>query len=235
MNNAYVLSSWSGGKDSCFACYKAIQQGYRIKYLVNFVAGDSKRVRFHGLANRLIKLQAEAVQIPLHQKEVGTGLDDYEVYFKEGVNEVKTADVQGMVFGDIYLDEHLHWVERVCGELSVDTIEPLWHLSPKDIMHEFVDLGFKAVVVGAQARLFDKDIVGRVIDNEFIQEMERKKVCPCGENGEFHTLVVDGPLFKKKITIIESDAVLKKGYWEAWFLDIKEAALVEKNEKVEVI
>jgi uncharacterized protein (TIGR00290 family) len=106
------ISSWSGGKDSCFACYKALKAGYKITHLVNFISREYKRVSFHGIDGRLIKIQSELSEIPLCQKE--TAPDNYENAFKDAVRSFKYIGIKGMVFGDIYIEEHRQWVERVC-------------------------------------------------------------------------------------------------------------------------
>ena len=221
MDNLEVICSWSGGKDSCLACYKAIQQGYQVKYLLNFISKEFKRGCFHGIEAKLLKLQAELIGIPLVQKEVTADMQKYEEEFKAVVSRLKSRGIKGMVFGDIYLDEHKVWVERVCADLGITSIEPLWNESPSNLIEEFVDLGFRAIVVSAQADKFDKDFVGRQVNRELLAELKSRNICPCGENGEFHTLVVDGPIFKKSIKILESEPMLKQGFWKHWFLDIK--------------
>jgi len=217
-----TVSSWSGGKDSCFACYKALQQGHKIKYLLNFISREHKRCCFHGTQSELLQLQAEAVGIPLIQKEVTADMQKYEQEFKEAVSNLKARGFKKMVFGDIYLLDHFSWVERVCKEINIQPLEPLWNTSPLEIIEEFIESGFKAIVVSAQAKLFGKEVIGRYVDKDFVEELKKRKICPCGENGEFHTLVVDGPLFKKRIEITKSQPVLKQGFWKYWFLNIQE-------------
>lgn len=218
--NSMTMASWSGGKDSCLAYYKAIKKGYDVKRLLNFVSREYGRCCFHGIQRDLIKLQAELIGIPLVQKEVTADMKEYEKEFKEAVLEFK--DIESMVFGDIYLDEHKDWVERVCKDIGIMPIEPLWNVPAIDVAEEFVDLGFKSIVVSCQADKFEKDFVGRIIDKELINELQEKNICPCGENGEFHTFVVDGPIFKRRIKILESEPVLRESFWKYWFLDIKE-------------
>jgi uncharacterized protein (TIGR00290 family) len=224
MANLTAISSWSGGKDSCLACYKAIQQGYKIKYLLNFISREFKRCCFHGIEAGLIKLQSELIGIPLSQHEVSADMKEYEKEFKAAVGELTGKDIGTMVFGDIYLDEHKDWVERVCSDINIKPIEPLWNNPPSDILQEFIDLGFKAVVVSCQADKFDKDFVGKEVNKDLLKELKSRNICPCGENGEFHTLVVDGPIFKRRIEILESEPVLKENFWKYWFLDIKKYA-----------
>ena len=216
-----LAGSWSGGKDSCLACYKTIKEGHPIRYLLNFISNQYKRCCFHGIEANLIHLQAELIGIPLIQKEVSPDMEKYETEFKAAVSELKKKGIEGMVFGDIYLEEHRDWVERVCHDLEIVPIEPLWNHSSLKTAEEFVDLGFKAIVVSCKADLFGKDFVGRYVDKDFLQELNNRNICPCGENGEFHTFVIDGPLFKRSIQILESEPVLKEGFWKHWFLDIR--------------
>jgi uncharacterized protein (TIGR00290 family) len=218
------ISSWSGGKDSCLACYKVFKQGFKINYFLNFISRESKRCCFHGLESRLIKLQAELIGIPLIQKEVTADMQEYEKEFKEAVSKIK--GVQAMVFGDIYLDEHKDWVDRVCGDLGITPVEPLWNDSPSNLVGEFIDSGFKAIVVSAQADKFGKDFVGRKVNKKLIKELKSRNICPCGENGEFHTFVIDGPIFKRGIEILKSEPVFKEGFWKYWFLDIKDYRVI---------
>jgi len=114
-------------------------------------------------------------------------------------------------------------VDRVCQELEIKALEPLWQKTPDEVIEEFISSGFKAVVVSAKAELFGKDIIGRVVDRKLIEELKERNICPCGENGEFHTFVIGGPIFKKEeIAITKSRVILKKGFWPHWFLDIQD-------------
>lgn len=228
MRNLAIISSWSGGKDSCLACYKAMGSGYDVKYLLNFISKEYKRCCFHGIEGRLLRLQAHLAGIPLVQKEVSPDMKEYEKEFKQAVSELKAAGIKGMVFGDAYLQEHKSWVERVCKELEIEPLEPLWGISPDEIVGEFISLGFKAIVVSCQAKLFGKEFIGRYVDRDFLTELKEKQICPCGENGEFHTFVIDGPIFKKRIEITKSRIILKEGFWKHWFLDIEDYRIIHK-------
>ncbi len=221
MDKLKAISSWSGGKDSCLACYRAMQQGYDVKLLLNFISRESKRGCFHGIEGRLLKFQADLVGIPLEQKEVSPDMNKYEEEFKAAVTELRGKDIGSMVFGDIYLLEHESWIERVCGDLKINALEPLWNNSPESIIDEFLRVGFKAIIVSCKADVMGKEFLGRYIDKGLIEELKKRDICPCGENGEFHTLVVDGPIFRKPIRILEAEPVIKEGFWKHWFLDIK--------------
>jgi diphthine-ammonia ligase len=215
------LASWSGGKDGCFACYLALSQGYKVSHLVNFISQEYQRVSFHGTEKRLVQLQGEAVGIPVFQKETTFG--NYEPNFKEAVKSLLPRGVKGMVFGDIYLDEHKEWVERVCADLGIEALEPLWGKSTDEVINQFLDAGFEAVIVAAKASLIDQAWLGRQVDAEFIDYLKSKNIDPCGEGGEYHTVVVNGPLFKRRIEITECQTIRRGDYW---FLDTVNYKLV---------
>lgn len=224
-----IISSWSGGKDSCLALHKTLQQGHQVLYLLNFISKETKRGCFHGLDSNLMEMQSKALGIPIIQKEVSPDMKKYEEEFKNAVLELKEKyGISGMVFGDIYLDEHRNWVERVCNELKITPLEPLWNLKPEGVAIQFIELGFKAVVVSAKADLFDENFVGGEFDRETLKFLIEKNICPCGENGEFHTFVYDGPFFNEKIKIAETEKIMKEGFWKAYFLNIKKYGLEKK-------
>ena len=208
------IASWSGGKDSCLACYEAMRQGYKVSHLVNFISKEFQRVSFHGTEAKLIQLQSRATVIPLLQRE--TTWDGYEQEFKEAVRSLIPSGVAGVVFGDIYLQEHKDWGERVCGELGIEAAEPLWGKNPEDILSSFIDAGFEAVLVSAQSKLIDADWIGHLVDKNFIAYLKDRNTDICGENGEYHTLVIDGPIFKRPIQLIENKTIGRDDYW---FLD----------------
>lgn len=218
---SYIVS-WSGGKDGCLAGYEAIRQGYKVSYLVNFVFKGLRRVCFHGTEAKLIQLQSQAMGISLLQKE--TTLDEYEQEFKQTVRSLIPGGVTGMIFGDIYLLGHENWAERICSELGIEALEPLWGRSTEEIIGNFIDCGFEAIIVAAQAQLIGREWVGRRVDIEFIEYLKDKGIDIYGENGEYHTLVVDGPIFNNKIEITQSRTINRDGYW---FLDTPGYRLVD--------
>jgi diphthine-ammonia ligase len=215
------LASWSGGKDGCFACYLALAQGYRVSHLVNCVAKEYQRVNFHGTETRLVQMQGEAVGIPVFQPETTFG--NYTEDFKDAIRALLPGSIKGMVFGDIYNDQHLAWVEGVCAELGIEAVEPLWGKSTDDVINQFLDAGFEAIIVAADAKLIGEEWLGRQVDREFIDYLKSRAIDPCGESGEYHTVVVNGPLFKRQIEITESRTIQRNGYW---FLDTINYGLV---------
>lgn len=219
-----VVAFWSGGKESCLACYNAFSEGFTVSHLLNFVIKD--RPAFHGNP-KLICAQLQAIEIPFVQRE--TTWNTYEKEFKSTISELKKDDVDGAVFGDIHLQEHRDWIERVCAELDIKPYFPLWHENPKRILRSFVSQGFEAIVVSVKANLFGEEWLGRRIDRKFIKDLSKLgntlKIDLCGEFGEYHTFVTNGPLFKKHLRILDSNKALKNEYW---FLDITRFETVRK-------
>lgn len=224
-----VIASSSGGKDSTFALFKAAQIGHEIVYLANTISDDFKRVRFHGVKDEVIQKQAQALGLPILQKT--TSAKNYRKDYIENIKRVvekerisgacpSTAGVEGLVLGDIFLEDCYEWAEGVCKELGLKLIEPLWKIDPEKLFREFVESGFEAVVVSTQANILDESWVGRKLDLDFLKDIKKlKNVDICGENGEYHSLVLNGPNFKKGLEIKKSQKVKIKDYW---FLDIQE-------------
>ncbi len=208
-----VFASWSGGKESCLACYRAISSGLEMAYLLNFVDEDGKRSRSHGVPSYLLGMQAEALGIPI--VHVRTTWGEYERNMKVAVEELKTKGVEGGIFGDMDLAEHREWNERVCSEMEIEALFPLWKRNPEELLLEFIEEGFEAYVI---ATTLGEEWLGRKVDKAFINDMKKLDIHPCGESGEYHTFVTDGPLFKRAIEIADKKKILRDG---TWFLEIK--------------
>jgi diphthine-ammonia ligase len=225
-----VAVSWSGGKDSCLACYKALQKGLSVAFLLNFISKDGKCM-FHGVNARLIAAQSEAIGIPLIQRV--TSLDEYEEEFKKAVKGLKEMGIDAIVFGDIDLIENLNWVIRVCNDVGIPYMEPLWQLDRVRILNEFINVGFEAVVISAKADIFDGKWLGRRVERVFIKDLLdlniTRGVDVCGELGEYHTLVVNGPIFKKRIKINVYNKILGEDYWKRWVLEVTDFTLEGKS------
>ncbi|MBN2462829.1 MAG: diphthine--ammonia ligase [Dehalococcoidia bacterium] len=213
-------ASWSGGKDSCFACWKAISQGLKVSHLLNFINTDSTRAMSHGLDRKLIALQAQAMALPILQQKVTW--ETYEAGFKEALAKLKLKGITGLITGDIYLQEHKDWIDRVCGESGVKAILPLWKIDTARLLTDFIDAGFKAIVVSVKAKFLGKEWLGRQVDSKLASEFTQMNIDVCGEAGEFHTFVYDGPLFKKPIKIGKSVPISRDSHWT---LDIQEYSL----------
>ncbi len=191
-----------------------------MSHLLNFISKEHKRVSFHGTEAKLIKLQAEAIGIPLLQKE--TTWNGYEQEFKDAVKSLIPDGVNGMIFGDIYLQEHKDWVERVCRELGIEAILPLWGQDPERILIDFIDAGFEATIVSAKSELLNDKWMGRKVNREFLSHLKDNNIDFCGENGEYHTFVTGGPMFQKRIKITKSQPIMRDNHR---FLDTLEYSL----------
>jgi uncharacterized protein (TIGR00290 family) len=222
-----VFASWSGGKDCCLACYRASKNGLKVRYLANTVTEDGQRSCSHGLSTKVIQLQAQAIGIPLVQRH--TTRDSYEVEFANMLHALKQEGIDGGVFGDIDFNAHREWIERVCRAASINPHLPLWEESQDKLMQEFIDAGFEAVIVSVRTDFFDEEILGQKIDGNFIKRLEEMKkskdITMCGEAGEYHSLVIDGPLFRNRMEIMEASKVLRD---DRWFLDIFHIELRDK-------
>ena len=191
-----------------------------MSHLLNFISKEHKRVSFHGTEAKLIQLQAEAIGIPLLQKE--TTWNGYEQEFKDAVKSLIPDGVNGMIFGDIYLQEHKDWVERVCRELGIEAILPLWGQDPERILIDFIDAGFEATIVSAKSELLNDKWMGRKVNREFLSHLKDNNIDFCGENGEYHTFVTGGPMFQKSIKITKSQPIMRDNHR---FLDTLEYSL----------
>jgi diphthine-ammonia ligase len=220
--------SWSGGKDCCLAAYKAMNQGLKVVYLLNMVTQDRQRSCSHGLAAQWIRVQAEALGIPVLQFPT-TG-ENYESVFMEAVKQMKGEGVSTGVFGDIDFGPHREWVERVCGSAGLSAVLPLWGGDQARICREFIGLRFRSVIVATQASLLGEKWLGRNFDAKLLKDLAaaNPKITPCGEAGEFHTLVCDGPIFNKRLEV-EQAVNVRRG--ENWFWDIQKIGLKEKHRR----
>lgn len=210
-------ASWSGGKDGCLACWEAIGQGYEVRILLNTISQRYQRVRFHGLPAGLLKAQAEAIGLELLQWP--TPDDTYEEAFRDALRVLVDRGVQGVVFGDIYPEENRDWCRRMCASVGLEAIHPIFDLPVAEVMARFLGAGFEARVVSGRPDYFNGEQMGAHLGPEFRSWCEAQPGLDiCGEKGEFHTVVVDGPLFKQRLELLETEPCQIKGHW---FLDIR--------------
>ena len=215
--------SWSGGKETSLACYRAMQnKDLKVKYLLNMVSEDGKRSRSHGLDSSLLRAQSDAMGVPIIQRK--TTWENYEAVFKEAVSELRKEGIEIGIFGDIDMQEHRDWVERVCKEVKIKPLLPLWKEDREKLLKEFIRTGFKAIVVATKADLLGKEWLGRQIDEEFIKDLKRLgNIDLCGEKGEYHTFVFDGPIFKRPVKFAVNRKIFRDRHW---FLEV-----IPENEK----
>jgi diphthine-ammonia ligase len=212
---ANVVVSWTGGKDGCLSCYKAISEGFNVIYLLNF--RDTKKKGSHTINPKLLSAQIQAAGIP----SILTDFVSYEQEFKKVVQELndKNAAIEGAVFG--HIQTHKSLVDRICNDLGIKLIVPLWKGDSEQIISDLVEAGFMTIIVSVKASLLGKEWLGRTIDRKFVEDLRRydSTIDPCGENGEFHTFVIDSPMFKHRLKILKSMRILKDGYW---FMDVSQ-------------
>lgn len=194
-----TISSWSGGKDSCFALMKAIQQGYTPKVILNMMNENGKVSRSHGIPFSVLEQQAEMLQLPLVTN--AASWKDYENHFIATLNEIQVKyQTKYAVFGDIDLEPHRDWEEKVCNLTNHQAILPLWQQDRLDVVYEMLEAGIETMIVSCNLHL-GESFLGKIITKEVIDELIEKGVDACGENGEYHTLVINCPLFKEKISL----------------------------------
>ncbi len=223
MKKAFV--SWSGGKDCCLACFKAMNDGLDVRFLLNMATEDGMRSRSHGLSKEVLEMQAQAIDLPLIQRM--TSWNNYEQEFSKVLLELKEQGVTDGIFGDIDLDEHRLWVERVCQEYGITPHLPLWAQDQSALLREFIDSGFKALIVAVDASVMGEEWLGRVVDANLVVDLEKAgNITPCGEAGEYHTLVIGGPIFKKDLEVSTAERIMRDNHW---YLDIKSVVYMEKE------
>lgn len=208
---------WSGGKESALSLHKALVLGLDVKFLVNMVNSTGRLSRSHGLHSKILTAQARSLGIPLLQEPTSWKL--YEKRFKKVLSCMKEKGVEVGVFGDIDIEAHREWVKRVCKEIGITPVLPLWQRSRNNLMSSFMRNGFKAIIVVTRADILGKEWLGRRIDKQFTAELKQlKNVDLCGERGEYHTFVYDGPIFKKQLRFGVAGRYKRSNYW---FLKVK--------------
>ncbi|WP_298481035.1 diphthine--ammonia ligase [uncultured Maribacter sp.] len=209
MKKAYF--NWSSGKDAMLALDKTLSaKEYNITKLVTTVNTDYNRVSMHGLSVDLLEKQSEAIGIPLEKIELrgNVSMAIYNTQMKTVMTNLLKAGYEYAFFGDIFLEDLKKYREDKLAEVGVKAVFPLWKQNTKKLLLEFLQKGYKAITVCVNAKLLDASFCGRIIDEAFIEDLP-ENVDVCGENGEFHTFVFDGPIFKKPIDFTIGEKVLR--------------------------
>ncbi|MBU4200144.1 MAG: diphthine--ammonia ligase [Verrucomicrobia bacterium] len=208
--NTPFFCSWSGGKDSCLALYRARHAGAKPARLLTMLAEDGIRSRSHGLTREVLQAQSSRLGIPLLSPSASWSA--YESVFTDALHQLKKEGVPAGVFGDIDFSPHREWDEKVCALTGLILCLPLWECSKLELLDQFLALGFKAMIVTVKEEKLGREFLGRTIDREIIGEFQRMGIDPCGENGEYHTVVVDGPLFSAPLLLDPGVTVVRSGY-----------------------
>ncbi len=226
-----VAALFSGGKDSTFAAYAVMQRGWDVAHLLSVVPQDRNSMLFHTPNLHITPLQAEAMRIPLIQ-ETATKGEDGEL---DALRRIfRRVDVDGLVVGAIASDYQHQRVNRIADEIGLRVFAPLWRRDPRQLAHDYLDAGFEIVFSSVSAEGLDASWLGRRWDEGVIEDLlrlfETRGVHPCGEGGEFETLVLDGPMFLRAIEVVRArpDWEGSSGVWR-----VEEARLVEKTPPTE--
>ncbi len=210
-----VVMSWSGGKDSCLALYE-IQKtlNYRVSALLTTVTRDYDRISMHGVRRVLLEQQAASLGIPLHQVLItkSAGNQEYEMNLVEAVSAYRDQGIDSIVFGDLFLEDIKIYRDQFLARHNLQGIYPVWLRDTTEFIREFIALGFKAVVTCVNGRVLGPAFAGRMIDDGFLSALP-SHVDPCGENGEFHTFVFDGPNFRSAVGFSLGETVQRDGFW----------------------
>lgn len=223
-----IALSWSGGKDGCMVLDLLVKKGYEVACLVTTVPVEIGRTFGHGEKTELIKLQGEALSIPVHFIECT--FKGYTDSFVEALKEIKANHgISGIAFGDLYMDAHRDWGEKTAESAGVEAIYPLWMKEEEapEALEAFVNSGYKAIVIRVRQDTLDQSWLGRQVDESFLKDILRENVCPMGEAGEYHTFVFDGPLFKQKIQVCKGKIIEHE---HSYRLELENGELIRKAE-----
>lgn len=194
-----LLASFSGGKDSMLSVDRIIDQGHEITGLITTCREGASW--FHDLPLDLLQSMAELLDLPFYPIQTGSG----EAYTRDYIQSLKSlaqkTSAEGIVFGDIDLADHRKWCESLAEAAGLEAVFPLWGEGRKALVEEFLQKGYKTVIKKIDKKKLGKELLGRVLDKEILDDIEELGFDPCGENGEYHTLVVDGPKFRASLPV----------------------------------
>ena len=192
-------TSFSGGKDSTFALFLAKEQGYEPISLLNMLDETGERSRSHGLKPEVLYAQAASIGLPLIVKKASWAT--YETEFVSALQDAKKEGATLAVFGDVDLIEHKEWEEKVCAQAEIEPYLPIWGQPRIEVVHQFVEAGFCAQIMMLNQKLAPDWLLGELLTHELIEKMVTHGIDPCAESGEFHTVVVDGPIFQAALQL----------------------------------
>jgi len=210
-----VVMSWSGGKDSCMALYEILRgDAFRVEALLTTVTRDYDRISMHGVRTKLLERQAESLGFPLHRVFISKGANnaEYESRLEEALSGYRERGIDTVGFGDLFLEDIKLWRDQFLARHGMVGLYPVWKRDTATAIRDFIAQGFRTVIVCVDPKQLDPRFVGRVIDGELLAELPAG--CdPCGENGEFHTFVFDGPIFRAPVGFTPGEIVCRDGFW----------------------
>lgn len=207
-----VIFNWSSGKDSALSLYKMLQtQQYDVLCLLTSISEQYQRISMHGVRVDLLEAQAESIGLPLVKMQIPEmpTMEVYENVMRATLTDLKNNGAVSSAFGDIFLEDLRTYRENKLSELNLKGLFPLWKLPTNKLLQEFLDLGFKTIITCVNEKFLDKSYAGKIIDHDFLKNLP-SNVDPCGENGEFHTFVFDGPILKKPILFEKGEVIYRK-------------------------
>ncbi|HEU5165257.1 MAG TPA: diphthine--ammonia ligase [Chitinophagaceae bacterium] len=210
MTRAYF--NWSGGKDSSLALWKIVREKkFSIEYLLTSINSFHNRISMHGVRRELLEAQVAALNIPLTTIELPEqpSMIEYETAMMQKIRWLKVQGIAYSIFGDIFLEDLKKYREEKLATAGIECVFPIWKKDTRELMKEFIFAGFKAIVVCVNEKFLEKKFCGRMIDESFCNDLPAA-VDVCGENGEFHTFVYDGPIFNKPVTFKKGEVVYKE-------------------------
>jgi uncharacterized protein (TIGR00290 family) len=219
-----VLFSWSGGKDSTLALYEIRQdKKYEVVSLLTTITKGYDRVSLHGLRRTLVEQQAESLGLPIQEVFIPKlcSNEEYESKMRQILTKFKQAGISQVVFGDIFLEDVRKYREDNLSKLEMKGLFPIWGRDSAELTKSFIALGFQAIVICVDTKVLDKRFVGRIIDESFPAQLP-PNVDPGGENGEFHSFVFDGPIFKNRIGYKLGKKMLRDSFYFCDLLPTKE-------------
>lgn len=210
-----VLFSWSGGKDSAISLYEIQKcRRHEIVALLTTITEDYDRVSMHGVPRSLVEQQASSIGLPLEKVFISkdSSNEEYGSRMREVLIRFKQAGVSAVVFGDVFLEEVRRYREDNLSQVGMKAVFPVWGRSTAELTTSFIALGFQAVVTCVNAKVLSERFLGRVLDKQFLYELP-PGVDPAGENGEFHSFVFAGPIFKERISYTPGERVLRDSFY----------------------
>jgi uncharacterized protein (TIGR00290 family) len=207
-----AIFNWSGGKDSALSYYKIQQEKkFEILTFLTSVSQKFQRISMHGVRKELLEQQAKSIGTPLTIMEVPEmpTMESYETAMRNTLEPLIEQGAEVSIFGDIFLEDLREFRENKLSEVGLKGNFPLWKQPTDRLIREFLDLGFKTITTCVNEKFLDKSFAGRIIDEDFLKDLP-KNVDPCGENGEFHTFVFDGPIFSKPVPFEVGETVYRK-------------------------
>ena len=206
-----AIMSFSGGKDSMYALHHVQRTGgYAVRAMLTTVSREFDRISMHGVRRELLLRQAAAIRLPLEILELSSAPDngEYVRVTNAAFAAWKARGVQHVIFGDLFLADLRTWREEQLKAVGMQGVFPIWRMNTRDVSRDFINAGFKAVLVCIDLEKLAPEFAGRSFDQSLLDDLP-PGVDPCGENGEFHTFVYDGPLFDRAVPIIRGEAVTR--------------------------